>query len=300
MKIDFSIDNFYSKQEIEKEFSTNFGPRIKGITLRRSLDGDPYILLFASAKGAFVYGDKVDNDIFYYKGEGVEGDQKLTTANKALRDSNLTERPIYGFRQEEEGGKYRYLGLVSVIDWAYVDFNGRKVYDFKLKQEQIEDFPERTPEGEKLIKESELPEPSLTGSGEKVSTKANSVKRDSAFRLKIKKLYGNACAMCGAKRFTAAAYPEVQAAHIFPKEKNGSDDLRNGIALCRLHHWAFDGGLLAITDDRKILIRAEIKGQDDYLQITQHEGESILLPSEIKYTPIPLFLAAHRKVHGFD
>jgi predicted restriction endonuclease len=40
--------------------------------------------------------------------------------------------------------------------------------------------------------------------------------------------------------------PEVQGAHIYPKGRDGSDDLRNGICLCRRHHWAMDAGWISI------------------------------------------------------
>jgi len=34
----------------------------------------------------------------------------------------------------------------------------------------------------------------------------------------------------------------------------GSDDIRNGIALCQFHHWAFDPGWLSFTDDHEIIV----------------------------------------------
>ena len=47
---------------------------------------------------------------------------------------------------------------------------------------------------------------------------------------------------------------EVDAAHIVPRSMFGSDDARNGLALCKRHHWAFDKGMLGIDDDRKIVV----------------------------------------------
>jgi hypothetical protein len=40
-----------------------------------------------------------------------------------------------------------------------------------------------------------------------------------------------------------------QAAHIVPKNKNGTDDPRNGLTLCRAHHWAFDAGLFTPSNE---------------------------------------------------
>lgn len=299
LSVDLILNNLYSKEEIETAFTTDFGPRIKGITLRRSEQDNPYIILFATVKGAIAYGDIVDGNIFYYKGEGADGDQILTPANKALINSTLDNKPIYGFRQEEEGGKYKYLGLISLLDWAYINYGGRKVYNFKFQQEGINNVLEQTKEWQELKLESELPEAELRGPGERSSSTVFSIARDNAFRLQIKILYQNRCVVCGKKRLSIAGYPEVQAAHIFPKEKNGADDWRNGIALCRLHHWAFDSGLLAISDDLKIIVCPEIKDQVDYEEIYCYEGNILPLPNDVRYKPIPLFLSAHREIHGF-
>lgn len=293
MKI-LKINNFYSKNEIENYFATNFGPRIKGITLRKTKNGDPYIILFATSKGKELYGDRIDGDIFYYKGEGMSGDQKLTTANKALKNANVDGRLIYGFRQEETGGNYRYLGIIKVEDCNYINDNRRKVYEFKLKQEGIS--------SPKEIKESleELPPPKLTDESQRTTTNVSAVERDAAFRIKIKEIYGNRCAFCDKQRFTVVGYPEVQASHIYPKEKGGADDLRNGIALCRLHHWAFDSGLMALNDDLSIIIKEDVFGKRDYEEIYSLKDKKISLPEPTKYKPDIIFIKEHRKIHGFN
>jgi putative restriction endonuclease len=38
----------------------------------------------------------------------------------------------------------------------------------------------------------------------------------------------------------------LDAAHLRPKEDDGSDDPRNGLVFCPTHHRAFDSGLFAI------------------------------------------------------
>jgi len=52
---------------------------------------------------------------------------------------------------------------------------------------------------------------------------------------------------------------EVEAAHIVPYSSNGKDDIWNGLALCRLHHWAFDVGWFTLKDDFKILTSQQIQ-----------------------------------------
>ena len=79
--MNLEIGRLYTKKEIEEEFDTNFGHSIKGITLRKMKDGTPYIILFSTPKGREIYGDDNQGDVFKYRGEGAEGDQKMTTAN---------------------------------------------------------------------------------------------------------------------------------------------------------------------------------------------------------------------------
>ena len=43
--------------------------------------------------------------------------------------------------------------------------------------------------------------------------------------------------------------PGVDAAHILPDSDFDMNHVSNGLCLCKLHHWAFDEGLLEITHD---------------------------------------------------
>jgi hypothetical protein len=71
---------------------------------------------------------------------------------------------------------------------------------------------------------------------------------DEAFREVLLTDYDYACAICEMK-FVVDNLHEAQAAHIVPKNKNGTDDPRNGLTLCRAHHWALDAGLFTLTPD---------------------------------------------------
>jgi putative restriction endonuclease len=61
------------------------------------------------------------------------------------------------------------------------------------------------------------------------------------FKFAVLKLYGPACAVCD-----LAVADLLQAAHLRGKAERGSDDPRNGLVLCALHHVAYDRGLFAI------------------------------------------------------
>jgi hypothetical protein len=70
--------------------------------------------------------------------------------------------------------------------------------------------------------------------------------REVAFRSLVGTAYDNACAVCNLRVKSKQDHWEVQAAHIYPHGAGGTDDIRNGIAMCRTHHWAFDEHLFTI------------------------------------------------------
>lgn len=104
--------------------------------------------------------------------------------------------------------------------------------------------------------------------------------------------------ICGSSRETPVGNPEIEAAHIYPKREGGSDDVRNGLTLCKLHHWAFDTGWLAISDDYEILV-TEAPSRDGYYEFKQLAGESIHLPESDDAEPHQMFLSEHRQLNGF-
>ena len=65
--------------------------------------------------------------------------------------------------------------------------------------------------------------------------------RSPEFKFDVVKRYGQQCAFC---EITEARL--LEAAHIRPVSKNGSDDPRNGLVLCANHHKAIDNGLVGI------------------------------------------------------
>ena len=241
----------------------------------------------------------MSGETFIYKGEGLDGDQDLTVANKALINANTDGRLIFGFHQEEPKGKWKYIGILEVIDFDYAFRETRKVYEFKLIQKKIPSIGSVVAAQNEIQEISNLSSPVLKREQNDRVSQVKVKIRGEAFRRQIKSIYRNTCVVCEKTRFTKAHYPEVQSAHIFPVELDGSDDLRNGLALCRLHHWAFDGGLFSISDSSTVMVYPNLMGDKDYSEITVFEGKSLLLPIPEKYRPDPLFLGQHRMIHGY-
>jgi len=124
--------------------------------------------------------------------------------------------------------------------------------------------------------------------------------RSAAFRIDIKKLYAFRCAVRGAGLVSPDDKPAVESAHIYPKEHDGSDDYRNGVCLCLMHHRAFDAGWMAISDDHRVLVRDGLPAGAEYDFIRRHEGKKIDLPAQSEFAPDPLYLSAHRRLKGFE
>src|SRR3546814_4043334 len=79
------------------------------------------------------------------------------------------------------------------------------------------------------------------------------IARSRAFRKAVIAAYGGRCAMCGGGATAPDGRSEIEAAHVIPRGMAGADDVRNGLSLCRLHHWAFDNMLLGISTGRMIV-----------------------------------------------
>jgi len=73
--------------------------------------------------------------------------------------------------------------------------------------------------------------------------------RSPEFQFDVIKRYGQQCAFCEIKEARL-----LEAAHIRPVSKNGSDDPRNGLVLCANHHKAIDNDLVGIRPSTLELI----------------------------------------------
>lgn len=80
------------------------------------------------------------------------------------------------------------------------------------------------------------------------------VARSIVFRATVLELYEKTCAVCDEALRTPSGLIEIDAAHVVPRSLLGTDDARNGFALCKSHHWAFDKGLFGVGDDRKVIV----------------------------------------------
>ena len=79
------------------------------------------------------------------------------------------------------------------------------------------------------------------------------------FRATIMSAYETRCTVCSLRHGEL-----LDAAHIIPDGIDGGDPIvRNGLALCKIHHAAFDVQILGIRPDSQIEIRSDLLTEID-------------------------------------
>jgi len=124
--------------------------------------------------------------------------------------------------------------------------------------------------------------------------------RSFIFRKAILEVYNNQCSVSGLKVEDANRNSLVDACHITPFSETWNDSIRNGIALSPTFHRAFDRGLIAISDNYKVLVHPKLKDFKPDSGIRQYENREILLPKEERFFPSLKNLYQHRVKFGFQ
>ncbi|RKU06069.1 hypothetical protein C6502_21525 [Candidatus Poribacteria bacterium] len=120
--------------------------------------------------------------------------------------------------------------------------------------------------------------------------------RNAGFRQAIMGLYDYTCAVCRLRIVTMDGESATDAAHIIPFRISKNDDVRNGISLCKLHHWSFDKGLLSVSQTYQVLVSPLMSDQrPTEWMLTELQDKSILLPELNQLYPAQDALAWHRE-----
>jgi len=223
----------------------------------------------------------------------------LFRAADALARNNLVTRPT------------QTLQLTKQREWLLTE----KGFDDALKLCKIptarkEFLPTKSFEVQKIVKkltETRRPEDYDPFDKNKKVTKTTreSALRARGFRQAVIEAYDCKCAVCGLKINSPDLLSwEVEAAHIVPHRCKGRDDIFNGIALCRIHHWAFDVGWFTLLDDYKIQTSPQLRhlpmdfgkvGGYDFLRAFVNKSEEIHLPGSHEIRPHQNSIRWHRQ-----
>ena len=173
------------------------------------------------------YPDELSEDgvIYHYPSTNRPGERDLNEveATKHVKQLGL---PVFVITHPSVGSSKRDVRLAWVEDWDD-DYGAFLVA-----------FGDQPPAARGDVDDSPF---QLEASSSRVTREVSTTPGQQRFKFRVLQWYGPSCAVCGMD------VPELlDAAHIRPRGKRGSDDPCNGLVLCALHHRALDAGLFAI------------------------------------------------------
>jgi putative restriction endonuclease len=189
------------------------------------------------------YQDSFGTDgLLQYKYRGTDPYHR---DNVALRRTFEMGRPLVYFHGIVPG---RYLAVWPV----YVVGDEPRKLSFKVA---VDDMTS--------LKLGVLPTPGIAEGSQSKRAYLTSIVRQRlhqrSFREKVLHAYRTQCAFCRLKHREL-----LDASHIIPDHvPEGQPTVSNGMALCKLHHAAFDSSLLGVTPDYLITVREDILEEDD-------------------------------------
>jgi len=126
-------------------------------------------------------------------------------------------------------------------------------------------------------------------------TVASRIGRNAAFRQHVLSAYASQCCLCADSLADTRGIYETEAAHIVPKRFHGADDVRNGLALCRKHHWAYDRGMFGVENDYAVVVPVKVLAIPANQSLAQYRGHPIQTPASTALAPDAGALQWHRK-----
>ena len=125
--------------------------------------------------------------------------------------------------------------------------------------------------------------------------------RENGFRSRVLGAYGHSCAMCGVQLGL------LDAAHILPAaHPDSTDGTNNGVALCALHHRAFDRTLVTFDSEFRthanedMISRLAAENKDGGLTAFRDALQPILaLPPDRRDRPGKRFIDSANELRGW-
>lgn len=210
-------------------------------------------------------------------------------------DGFFHHKPLYGKERcyeslSDPGSIKKFTGIVqySYLDGDLYAYLQDQTALNTLRDILIESyFPRFKNQIQRIVKE----EKEITGyetilkeSPDKIRL-TKSVYRSTAFARTIREIYDYRCAACGL-RLNLNGLVIIDAAHLIPFSETQDDDPRNGIALCKNHHWAMDRFIIVPGKDKLWHVSPELDDRiDGCKEIIGLNKRKILLPQDQKYYP---------------
>lgn len=120
--------------------------------------------------------------------------------------------------------------------------------------------------------------------------------RDPKFRQMVLRAYNYQCAICGFNMRHDNAPITLEAAHIRWKQHHGPCEVPNGLALCAIHHKAFDRGSIGLDENMRVVVSGAVNGGGVVQRLFwDFAGKAIALPPVKENYPGEQFVEWHRK-----
>ncbi len=212
----------------------------RGIRKPRQLDAALSIrTVFSADPNRRPYDDEQGSDGYLrYKWRGTNANH---AENVALRRAMHANLPLIWFRGIDTG-LYLPVAPVWFVDEEPVDHQFVVAFD-----ERQRDAWDRTNDAHVIELRREY---------------ASRVIRDRlhqpVFRQQVLAAYENRCALCRLRHREL-----LDAAHIRSDAKGGEPVVPNGIAMCKIHHAAFDNRFMGIRPTYEIEVRADVLTEED-------------------------------------
>ncbi len=239
-----------------------FKPRVLGLPLS----------ITAIPSGPYDDGYSPDG-LLHYRYRGTDPQH---ADNVGLREAMRQRKPLVYFHRVVEG---KYLAVWPV----FIVGDDPKALTFKVEVDDAS-FTKYESTGEAV------PVPAEESRRTYITSTVRQRVHQRSFRERVLQAYREQCALCRLRHEEL-----LDAAHIIPdNEPEGEPVVSNGIALCKLHHAAFDRQFLAIRSDYVIEIRQSILEESDGPMLLhglkEMHQKRIILPTATEHRPNPAFL----------
>ena len=250
-------------------------------------------------------------DIFY-KGDNPRNEIRLYMNNDIDPDRSYFFKGDYAVfeRFVEDGEVFYSLTRISKSHPEYetinslvynndrrfhsnILYNGIFKFIRKPSIDEITDVVVTTEAKDVIKKESEavIKTKKDTSESEFEDEMGSSFFNSTLFRDLVMNAYHYKCAITG-KSIRYRELLNLETAHIKAKAHQGTYLPCNGIAMSRDMHFAFDLGFFTITDDYRVMVSENLKGDWFY---EEYNGKPIFVPTEDYFKPNKNYLAHHRK-----
>lgn len=215
-----------------------------------------------------------------------------------IKEENLRNAHINGFSPCDKGNGEIAIAFTPAFFVEYVK-NLEELHSIGESSEEFE-ILENVSDGTLELNNTVIQQISPTRQTAVVSISKK--KRDSSFKERVLRAYGYACAFCSVQ------LKLIDASHILPVSvEDSTDETCNGIALCSLHHRAYDISLVTLNNNYQI-----IHNEKRFKKLTEigHDGGAdsflrklrpiINVPPSVNDRPLIEYINRSNEYRGWD